>query len=451
MQKTDILVIGASAAGFVAATMGKTMNPDKDVTVIRIEKETLVPCGIPYFVSPGVNSNKNVMPTDKLFMDANVNLTIGEVVSIDTKEKVCTLKDGQNIGYDKLVLATGSTPAKPGWLAGTHLDNVFYVPKDKTYLDKMQSKLAQCKKIVTIGAGFIGVEVSDELVQNGKEVTLIEKLPHALALAFDEEIAIKTEEAMRARGVNLVTGMGVAEILGDNCVTGVRLENGETIEADAVLLSMGYRPNISLAKEAGITITREGFIKVDEYMRTETPDVFAVGDCAEKIDFVTRKPSNIMLASTACAEARTAGMNLFKLSAVKTFNGTISIFSTAIGNQGFGVAGLTEQRAKVDGFDVITASFQGVDKHPGTLPDTHMQMVKLIAGRETGIILGGEVVGGPSAGELINVIALIIQNRMTVNGILTAQIGTQPLLTASPAAYPLMKAAEILAKKHLCL
>jgi len=449
MQKTDILVIGASAGGFVAATMGKSMNPDKDVTIVRIEKQTLVPCGIPYFVSPGVNSDKNIMPTDKAFMGAGVNLIIGEVVSINTEAKTCALKDGHEIAYDKLVLATGSTPAKPGWLAGTDLENVFYVPKDKVYLDKMQEKLAQCKKIITIGAGFIGVEVSDELVQNGKEVTLIEKLPHALGLAFDEEIAIKTEEAMRARGVNLITGMGVTEILGDGSVTGVRLENGETIEGDAVLLSMGYRPNINLAKEAGITITREGFIKVDEYMRTETPDIFAVGDCAEKIDFVTRKPSNIMLASTACAEARTAGMNLFKLSAVKTFNGTLSIFSTAIGNQGFGVAGLTEQRAKADGFDVISGSFQGMDKHPGTLPGTNMQLVKLIAGRETGIILGGEVVGGPSAGELINIIAFIIQNQMTVNGILTSQIGTQPLLTATPAAYPLMKAAEILAKKRL--
>ena len=343
------------------------------------------------------------------------------------------------IAYDKLVLATGSTPVKPAWLAGAHLENVFYVFKDKVYLDRMQEKLGQCNKIVTVGAGFIGVEVSDELVQNGMDVTLVEKLPHALGLAFDVEIAMKAEAALKERGVKLVTGTGVKEILGDTCVTGVLLENGETIEADAVFLSMGYRPSITLAQEAGITITPEGFIKVDEYMRTETPDVFAVGDCAEKIDFVTRKPSNIMLASIACTEGRTAGMSLFKISAVKTFNGTIPIFSTAIGNLGFGVAGLTEKSATKNGFDIITGSFQGMDKHPGTLPNTNMQTVKLIAGRDSGIILGGEVLGGPSAGELTNTIGFIIQNRMTVNGVLTAQIGTQPLLTASPAGYPLVK------------
>lgn len=451
MERTDILVIGASAGGFVAATTAKTMNPDKEVTIVRMEAQTLVPCGIPYFVSPGTSTDKNVMPTDKMFQDCGVDLKIGQVVSLNTEEKTCALKSGEEIAWDKLVLATGSTPVKPEWLAGTDLENVFYVPKDKVYLDIMQKKLESCRNIITIGAGFIGVEVSDELVQHGKAVTLIEKMPHALALAFDEEIAVKTEEAMEKRGVKLITGTGVTKILGDSRVTGVQLENGDTIAADAVLLSMGYRPNIDLAKEAEITITREGFIKVDEYMRTETPDVFAVGDCAEKTDFVTRKPSNIMLASTACAEARTAGMNLFKLSAVKTFNGTISVFSTAIGNQGFGVAGLTEQRAVQEGFDIITGTFQGMDKHPGTLPGTNMQLVKLIAGRETGIILGGEVVGGPSAGELINTIAFIIQNRMTFNGILTSQIGTQPLLTATPAGYPLVKAAEVLARKRLGL
>lgn len=451
MKKTDILVVGASAGGFVAAITGKSMHPDKAVTIIRMEEQTLVPCGIPYFVSPGESTDKNVMPTDKMFESAGVDLIIGKIATIDTYKKICGLSDGNEISYDKLVLATGSTPMEPAWLSGIHLENVFYVPKDKAYLDEMQGKLYQCRKIITIGAGFIGVEVSDELVQHGKDVTLVEKLPHALGVAFDSDIALKAEAALENRGVKLITGIGVKAIIGDTRVTGVLLENGETIDADAVFLSMGYRPNVTLAREAGITLTREGFIKVDEYMRTETPDIFAVGDCAEKIDFVTRKPSNIMLASTACAEARIAGMNLFKLSAVKTFNGTISIFSTAIGDQGFGVAGLTESRATAEGFDVITGSFEGMDKHPPTLPGTNKQMVKLIAGRETGIILGGEVVGGASAGELTNIIGFIIQNRMTVNGILTAQIGTQPLLTATPAGYPLMKAAEILAKKRLGL
>jgi len=213
---------------------------------------------------------------------------------------------------------------------------------------------------------------------------------------------------------------------------------------------LGYRPNTKLAAEARLTITDEGFIRVDEYMRTDDPDVFAVGDCAEKRNFVTRKPSPVMLASTACAEARIAGMNLYKLSAIKTFSGTISIFATAVGNTGFGVAGLTENEARKEGFDIVIGAFEGIDRHPGTLQDTHKQFVKLIVGKESGVILGGEVMGGLSIGELTNTIGIIIENRMTINSLLSTQIGTHPLLTASPAGYPLIKAAEAASSKIMC-
>ena len=154
-----------------------------------------------------------------------------------------------------------------------------------------------------------------------------------------------------------------------------------------------------------------------------------------------------MLASTACAEARIAGMNLYKLSAIKTFIGTISIFSTAVGNTGFGVAGITENQAKTENFDFVTGSFEGIDRHPGTLKDTHKQYVKLLVGKENGVILGGAVYGGLSTGELTNTLGFIVQNKMTLNSLLTAQIGTHPLLTASPAGYPLVKAAENAASK----
>ncbi|MBN2413505.1 FAD-dependent oxidoreductase, partial [candidate division KSB1 bacterium] len=443
----DVLVIGSSAAGLVASTTGKTVYPDKSFTVVSKDEKVLVPCGIPYVFGSIDSTNNNILPADKMFEKAGINLKIAQVVSIDRKNKVCHLKDGDSICYDKLVLGTGSLPTVPNWLKGTDMENVFTVPKNKNYLDEMQEKLRGCNKIVTIGAGFIGVELSDELNKAGKNITLVEILPTILGIAFDKEICIQAEEKLKSRGVNVLTGIAVKEILGDGKVSEVLLDNGDKLEADAVILSVGYSPNTTLAREAGLTISDKGFIKVDEYMRTEDPDIFAVGDCAEKRDFVTRKPNGIMLASTACAEARTAGMNLYKLSAVKTFNGTISIFSTAIGDTGFGVAGLTENQAINEGFDIITGIFEGMDKHPGTLPDTKKQMVKLIVGKDNGVILGGEVVGGLSAGELTNTIGFIIQNRMSLNSILTSQIGTHPLLTASPAGYPLLKAAGNAAQK----
>lgn len=441
-MKTDVIIIGSSAAGLVAATTGKQAYPEKEFLVITKQEKTLIPCGIPYVFGSVYSTEKNILPAEVSFEKCGVNIMHDEVVSINREKKSVSTKSGNEIFYEKLLLATGSNPIKPKWLKGVELQNVFTVPKNKNYLDEMQSNIKNFNKIVVIGAGFIGIELSDELNKLGKEVVLIEKLPHILSLAFDEEISEKAEKVLIERGVKIKTGIGVKEIVGANKVESVILDNGDKINADAVVLSIGYYPNNKLAESAGLLMNEMGFVKVDEYMRTDDPFIFAIGDCAEKKNFVTRKSAPTMLASTACAEARIAGMNLFKLSAIKTFSGTISIFSTAIGTTGFGVAGITEKMAREEGFCIVTGFFEGIDRHPGTLPDTSKQSVKLIVAKESGVILGGEVTGGLSVGELTNVLGLIIQNRMTINSLLIVQIGTHPLLTASPAAYPLIKAAE---------
>ncbi len=446
MEKTDVLIIGGSAAGIVAALTGKSNYPEKEFLVIRKEEKVLVPCGIPYIFGSLGSSDKNVIP-DAALTNNGIKIEIDEVVSVDQDKKVCTTATGTEISFEKVIFATGSTPTVPGWLKGTNLENVLTISKDKTQHDNVFQKIKDCKKIVVVGAGFIGVEVSDEFNKLGKKVTLVEILPHILGLTFDEEIAVQAEEVLKARGVKIKTGVGVKEITGDKKVSEVLLENGEKIEADAVILAIGYRPNTELAQKSELKINEKGFIEVDGYMRTDNPDVFAIGDCAEKWDFITRKPSAVMLASTACVEARIAGMNLYKLRSVKTFEGTIAIFSTAIGDTGFGAAGLIESIARKEGFDVTVGTFDGIDKHPGTLANTHKQKVKLIVARDSGVILGGEVIGGTSTGELTNIIGLAIQNKMTVSSVLTTQIGTHPLLTAPPTAYPFIKCAEVVAKK----
>jgi NADH oxidase (H2O2-forming) len=447
MKKTDVVVIGGSAAGIVAATTGKAFYPDKDFLLIRKEQKVLVPCGIPYSFGTLEGNDQNII-ADGILEKGNVKLQIGEVISIDQENKYCTINDGEKISYDKLVLALGSIPVVPKKLEGIHLDNVFTIPKDKIYLDKIREKLEGLSEIFVVGGGFIGVEMADELNKTGKNITLVEILPHILGLAFDDELALKAEEHLQSRGVTLKTNVGVKEIQGDESVSQVILTNGETHKADAVILSTGYRPNTILAKDTGLVINEKGFIKVNEYLMTSHADIFAVGDCAEKSSFLTRTLKGTMLASTACAEARIAGMNLFKLSALRSFGGTISIFCTAIGETGFGVAGVNEKLAKERGFDVISGRFEGIDKHPGTLPDTHKQIVKLIASRESGTIIGGEVIGGISTGELTNLIGIIVENQMTSISLLTSQIGTHPFLTAPPTAYPLIKAAEIVERKR---
>ncbi len=444
MRSYDVVVIGGSASGIVTATTARAYYPDKTVAVIRKEEVAMVPCGIPYLFGSLDSLDKNVIP-NRIFSDNGIELIVDEVESINPNEHTLTCRSGERIGYQKLVIATGSRPYVPDWLKGADLEGVFTISKYAHELEKVVSYVKSVNKIVVVGGGFIGVEVSDELASKWKkDVTIVEARPYILASAFDELIAREVEELLKKDGVQIITGARVKEILGEaGKVRAVSLEDGREVPAEAVILAMGYRPNSKLAEEAGLWINTYGSIRVDEYMRTDTQDIFAVGDCAEKRDFITRRPNPVMLASTACAEARIAGVNLFRLSTVKTFNGTIAIFSTRIGDTTFAAAGLIESFALQEGFEVVIAEFKGIDRHPGTLPDVHSQYVRLILSPDSGIILGAEVIGGISAGELINMLGVCIQAKMDVVQLATMQIGSHPLLTAPPTAYPVIKAAEI--------
>ena len=449
MEKINVLIIGGGASGLQAAITAKTNYPDKSVVVVRKEEKVLVPCGIPYIFGSLHSSDKNILP-DKMLTNIGIEIKIAEVTDVDLKNKVCNLSNSKKLYFDKLIFATGSIPTKPKWLKGGDLENVFTIPKDKHYLDEMYAKLKPLKKIITIGAGFIGVEMSDEMNKVGWDVTLIEIEPFILNRAFDKEFGDKAEELLKSRGVKVITGKGVKEIIGkDGKVQKIILTTGEELDADAVILSIGYVPNTKVAERSGIELNKYGFIKTCEYMRVDncSKDIFAVGDCAEKRDFLTRKLNTTMLASTACAEARVAGMSLYGLSPCKSFGGTIAIYDTIIGDTAFGTAGIIESKAKEEDFSVVVGSFTGMDKHPGTLEGMHEQTVKLIVASDCGMILGGEVCGGSSVGELTNSIGFLIQSHTNIKALLSAQIGTHPLLTGSPAGYPLIKAAEIVARK----
>ncbi len=443
MEKTDVLVIGGSAAGLVAAQVARAKFSEKDVLVVRDTRTALIPCAIPYVFGEIGSTDNNILP-DGLATKNGARVLIDKVVTIDRDNKRCTTEGGKTVAYEKLIIATGSRPKVPGWLKGTDLKNVFTVPKNKDYIDGMVRQLKPNSRVAVIGAGFIGVELADQLRKLPMEVYLVEVLPHILGAAFDEPIAHEAEEMLTKEGIVLKTGQGVKELVGDPAgnVQSVVLTNGETLDVDGVILSMGYAPETQLAAAAGLPVNDHGFIVVDEYMRTADPDVLAVGDCAEKRDFITRRLSGVMLASTACAEARVAAMNLYNLCSVKAFNGTIAVYSTAINGTGFGTAGITAAAAEQAGFQIVVGSFTGMDRHPGSLAGAHKQTVRLVVAKNCGTIIGGGVIGGESAGELTNVLGLAIQNRMSVMDLLTTQIGTQPCLTASPAAYPLIKAAE---------
>ena len=447
-MKYDVVVIGGSAAGLIAAKSAKLSYPDKKVLIIRKEEISLVPCGIPYIFSRLNTIDDDIMGIDPL-KKLGIDFLIDEAVRVDIGlKKVFTLKE--SVEYEKLVFATGSTPFVPP-IEGIESEGVFTIPKDYGYLKGVLKKVKSAKKVVVIGAGFIGVEVSDEIRKDGKEVTLVEALDRVLPLAFDEDIASVVADKLKENGVKIRVSSRVKRFISsEGKVSSVELESGETIETDAVIVSIGYRPNTGLAKEAGLFIGKNGSIWTDEYLRTSEQDVFAAGDCAEHKDFFTRKATKLMLASTATFDARVAGCNLYGLKVIRENKGNISIFSSAINGLAMGAAGVTEATARIEGFEVEVGKFTAIDRHPGTLNDKSIQTVKLVFSKHNGILLGAQVVTGKSAGELINILGLAIQKGMTAVELATLQVGTHPLLTAAPTMYPIIIAAEGVARS-ICL
>jgi NADH oxidase (H2O2-forming) len=444
MKKADVVIIGGSAAGSVAGISCRRRYGDKSVIVIRKEEQVLIPCGIPYIFGTVGSPEKNLI-ADALLLNNGIELVKGEAMEIDRKQKAVSLSNGDTVSYDKLVLATGSSPlALP--IPGIEKGNVFAARKDVAYLKNMLDVLNDAKDIVIIGGGFIGVEFADEC-KKGRDcnVTIVEMLPHCIELALDEDFCTEAESVLSDRGIKLLLGSKVEAILGDNQVSGVRLSGGQEFKADMVIVGVGVVPNSELAKKAGLEIGPGKAIAVDRYMRTTTdPDVFACGDCAEKVSFFSGKPIRLMLASIACAEARIAGANLFHTRYQNP--GAVGVFSTMIGERAFACAGLTERAARKEGYDVVLGESTAPNTHPGGMPGSVSTKVKLLFSKDNGELLGGGISGGKSTGEIANVISACIQSKMTAYEISLFQVGTHPALTASPIAYQMVNAAELAIK-----
>lgn len=439
MKKADLVVLGGSAAGPVAGMTARRHYKDISILLIRKENKVMVPCGIPYIFGTVGSPDKNIIP-DALLSNNGIELMVDEVTSIDRTAKTLTTAGGETVGYEKLILATGSQPVRPP-IPGLDLENVFPIWKDADYLEGVQRVLDKAKDIVIIGGGFIGAEMADECKKIGDvNVTIVEILPHCLLLALDEEFCVLAENKLAERGIKIITENGVRAILGDGKVNSVELQNGDRLKADAVIVGIGAAPNTELAKNMDLKIGELRGIWVDEYMRTSDPNIFACGDCAEKLSFFTKKPSGLRLASVATIEARIAGANVFELR--RKHKGVIGVFATAFGDFAVSAAGLTEKAAREAGFDIVIGEAAAPDKHPGSMPNAKELKIKLIFDKKTGRLIGGEFAGGVTTGEMANVIAAAIQNEMTADEVATFQMGTHPALTASPIVYQIVDAAE---------
>ena len=439
MKKADVVIVGGSAAGLTAAITARRHYPEKKILLIRKEKLVPIPCGIPYIFGTVGSPQNNLIP-DTPLEKHDVEIMLDEVTEIQREEKKLLTAGGEKITYDKLVLATGSLPMMPP-IPGFDKENVYPVYKDVEHLAQMQKMVSSAKHIVVIGGGFIGVEISDEINKlDGLEVTICELMPHCLQLAFDSEFCEEAEKILRERGVKILADKKVTSITGNSKADGVKLADGTKLDADMVIVGIGTVPNVDLARKANLRLGQTGSIWVDRTMRTNDENIFACGDCAEKVSFFGGKPSKLKLASIATSEARIASANLFGIQRESV--GTIGVFSSAIGERSFAVAGLSENFAESQGYEVVAGVAEGPNRHPGKMPGMENQKVKLIFEKRTKVLMGSQMMGDRAVGELINVASACIQHRMSIDDIACFQMGTHPALTASPVVYQFVNAAE---------
>ncbi len=440
-METNVIVVGGGPAGVITALTAKSVYPEKSVCVIKEIGDGVIPCAIPYMMHTMSDSKQNAMGNTPL-ENAGIQVKVGTVTALDTRAHSISLETGEQLSYEKLVIATGTQVCMPT-IPGVDKQGVFSIKKSMSAMQALRENVHRARHIVIIGGGFIGAEFADELSRDGNtQIHLVEIMPRLLSTAFDDEFCNEIERLLDRQKIIIRTGSRVVSIDGGQSVQSVSLASGETLPADMVLLSVGAKPSSDLAMRAGLRIVENGSIWVDDYMRTNAEDVFAVGDCALKRDFFTRRAAPVWLASTATAEARNAGTNIYCIRVLHQIQGTIAAFSTQIAGKAFASAGMTCRTCEKEGFRYGTATAAAPDRHPGVLPGAREMVVKLVFADRSGILLGGQVSGGASAGELINMIALAIQKKVTVRELDMLQIATHPLLTAAPTVHPVINAAH---------
>lgn len=415
MEKKKLVVIGAVAAGTKAASKAKRENPNLDVKIFTKEEHiSYAGCGLPYYIG-GVIKEKNelVVRTPEIFKsEQDIDIFIKhEVTKIDTASKTVYVTDLSNnkqmeYSYDKLVIATGASPIKPP-LENIDLKNIFTLRSVKDAFDIRDLVDARkVKKAVVVGGGFIGLEVAENLKHRGVDVSLIELAPHILP-PFDEELALLAQNHMLEKGVNIVTGEKVLGFEGKNgVVTKVKSSAGD-FDADIVVLSIGVRPNVKLAVDAGVELGVTGSIKVDKYMQTNIKDIFAVGDCAENVNLITGLPVWYPMGSTSNKTGRIAGNNVINSKNMDSLDGVLGTTIVKLFEINAAKTGLSERDAKKAGLDIETMLVPATDKahyYPGNKPI----ITKLIADKNTHKILGAQVVGTGVVDKPIDIIATAI-------------------------------------------
>ena len=410
------VIIGGVAGGMSAATRLRRL--DEQMEIVILEKGPYVSfanCGLPYYVSGEISQREDLLVQTPEKLKARFNLDVrpySEATEIDGKEKTVTVQDANGVyelSYDKLILSPGAKPFIPPFEGIDEAKNVFTL-RNVPDVDKIMTSLEKDKpkKAVVIGAGFIGLEMAENLAKVGIEVTIIEMAPHVLPTVDYEMAAFITNE-LQANGLKVLTGKSVVAFKEEG--KQLVLDSGEEIETDLVILSVGVRPENELAQTAGVELGMRGGILVDDSYETSVKDIYAVGDAIIVTNQITKEDTMIALASPANRQGRQVAD---VIAGMKRINkGSIGTAIVRVFNQSIASTGLTERQLNQLGYDFHVIHVDGKN-HAGYYPGASTIFLKLLFNPTTGEIYGAQGVGPDGVDKRIDILATAIKGNLTV-------------------------------------
>ncbi len=431
----SIVIIGGMACGPKTAARARRRNQDARITIVEqghtVSEGT---CGLPYYIGGQIQSEQALLiRTPEFFREkSDINVFNGfRATSIDRKAHTVELLElasgaTSSLFYDTLVLATGASPVVPVSLPGNKdLEGVFTLSKIAD-ANRILAALASldAKKAVVVGAGLIGVESVEAFVERGLDVSIVEGLDHVIPGVLGAEMADSVEIKLVEKGVHVFTGQRVVSIEGDERGRVARVvTEKETIDADLVLLALGYRPNAQLAADAGLKIGPTGAISVNEFLQTSDPDIYAGGDCVENVHRVTGKKVFAPMGSTANKHGRIIGTNV--TGGHDTFPGVLGTAIAKVFELSVARVGANETEAREAGFEPIVATITGRDRagyYPGALPVT----VKLTANASDGTVLGAQLLGTGEVAKRVDVLVTAISAGRTIEDMANLDLAYSP-------------------------
>jgi NADPH-dependent 2,4-dienoyl-CoA reductase/sulfur reductase-like enzyme/rhodanese-related sulfurtransferase len=419
-----IVVIGGVAGGMSAATRLRRL--DAEAEIIVLEKSGYVSyanCGLPYYVGGVIEEENDLLLQTPASLHARFRLDVRvltEALIIDPTKKEVAVQDLQSgnrytLTYDKLVLSPGASPIVPP-LPGVQRALTLRTVEDVERI--VAQVMAKPQSAVVIGGGFIGVEIAENLIHKGIQTSVIEASDQVLA-PLDPEMATLVAKEMRLQRVDLHLGVSVSAINPKS----VTLSDGVEIPAELVILAIGVKPDTSLAKNAGLLIGSRNGIKVDEFNRTSNPDIYAIGDVAEKTDALDGEATLVPLANLANRHGRVVAdhINGRTVRPVKTIGTAIvKVFDLMIATTGW-----NEKRLKVSGRS-YTSIHSHPNSHAGYYPDAKQMTLKLIFDPQSGEILGAQGVGIEGVDKRIDVIATAIRGDITAPELADLELAYAP-------------------------